>query len=645
MPFIKLQFKPGVDKDRTDYSGEGGWWETEKVRFRSGYPQKIGGWTKYSTTQVLGACRQLWAWVTSFSDNIIALGTSKKVYLAVGNVFYDVTPLRQSFATTATDNMIHTTSGSTTLSVTLTTHGAVTGDYVTIAGATTFDSVPAAEMNANHKVTVVDANTFTFVVTTAPTDSTPGGGGTAITAAFELAVGNDNVTEGIGWGTGTWDESPAGDRHWGLGGTQPVYLPLRAWWFSHIDNDLIASIQDGAIYYWSRDGFTGTAPTDPAAPLLVRMKLLTDKVTADDVYVAAAVPVKTTQTLLSQQDKHLIAFGAVPYGSTDIADFDPLLIRWSDQDIPEQWTPQVTNSAGSIRLSRGSKIVRALPTRQEILVWTDSNLYAFQFLGTTDVFSVQPYADSISIASARACVSTSNITYWMGRDKFYVYSGRVETLPCTLRDHVFSDLDLTQAPQVVCGTNEEWNEVWWFYPSISGAKNWNDKYVVYNYGEDVWYHGNMERTAWMDSSLRDNPLAVATDSTTADGFMYTHEDGVDDDVSAMTSYIESSDFDLGDGEHYMLSRRMIPDISLSQSTAVTPEVTLQIKKRNFPGTVFSGDTSDSQLVSETGVGTHTNEVFIRARARQMAIRITSSALGVQWKLGSPRIDLRQDGRQ
>jgi len=342
-----------------------------------------------------------------------------------------------------------------------------------------------------------------------------------------------------------------------------------------------------------------------------------------------------------------MAFGAVPFGSTSTADFDPLLIRWASQDSPGEWGPSVINSAGFIRVSRGSRIVRALATRQEILIWSDSNLYTLQFLGTTDVFGLQEYADNISIASPRSVAAASNIVFWMGQDKFYVYTGRVETLPCTLRNHVFMDINFNQADQIVCGTNEQWNEIWWFYPTANSS--WNDAYVVYNYLDKVWYYGTMERTAWLDTPLRHFPQAASTAQNSTSGYVYNHEDGVNDDTVAMSAYIQSNDFDIEGGEQFILTRRIIPDIDFSGSDNVesspTPEVTLEIRSRNFPGSSFNDNADDSAKVTQTTVDAYTGQIFIRARARQMALKIMSENLGTQWQLGSPRLDARPDGKR
>jgi hypothetical protein len=345
---------------------------------------------------------------------------------------------------------------------------------------------------------------------------------------------------------------------------------------------------------------------------------------------------------VSQNDKHLLAFGCQPYSGSP-GDFDPLLIRWATQDQPNVWTPTTTNSAGFIRVSRGSRIVRAIPTRQETLTFTDTHLYSLQFLGTADVFGLQELADNISIMGPRSVIVANNVTYWMGLDKFYAYDGRVQTLPCSLREHVFKDINVAQGEQVICGTNEGFNEIWWFYCSTNS--NWVDRYVIYNHLDQLWYYGNMTRTAWLDVATRSLPIAAYTDEAQNPGLLYTHEVGVNDDNVPMESYIQSSDFDLGDGEKFMLSRRLIPDISFNTSTANEPEIDLTIRSRDWPGSNFQNDPSDTQRVIETSVDIYTNQVYIRARGRQMALKIASDQLGVQWQLGSPRLDTREDGKR
>jgi len=625
MPFIKLQFRPGLNRDQTNYSNEGGWFACDKVRFRSGYPQKLGGWLQSTTETFLGVCRQMFGWITSFTDNFLALGTSKKVYINVGDEYYDITPIRVT--TSAGDITFAATDGSSTLTVTDNAHSAGPGDFVTYSGAVSLGgNITAAVLNQEYEIdTVITGNTYTIIakdtsgVTVTANASDVGDGGAAVVGAYQINIGYDVTTYGYGWGAGSWGGSP-----WGLGASQPIVLQQRDWWFDNFDNDLVMNYRNGPIYYWTRG-----AENDIDTSLATRAVLLSSLTGASDV------PTEAMQVLVSQNDKHLLAFGCTPYGG---GDFDPLLIRWATQDDPVVWTPLPTNSAGFIRVSRGSEIIRALATRQEILVWTQSSLYSLQFTGTVDVFSLQEMADNISIISPRACATANNVTYWMGHDKFYAYSGRVETLPCTLRNHVFNDINFNQADQIICGTNEGYNEIWWFYPSINSSTV--DKYVVYNHLERIWYYGNLGRTAWLDSPLREYPQAVGYDN-----MLFDHERGVDANGAPLASYIQSSDFDIADGDQFMLTRRMIPDISFDGSTANTPEVTLAVRPRNFPGSTYQADPFDSRAVVETSVDMYTDQVWVRARARQMALKISSEDLGVQWQLGSPRLDARTDGKR
>jgi hypothetical protein len=627
MSFIKLQFRPGVNRDQTNYTNEGGWFACDKIRFRSGYPQKLGGWLAATSQTFLGICRQMFGWFTSYNDDLLAVGTSKKVYIEAGAIYYDITPLRATSGAGQTTFAADTVAPfSSTITVTDLAHGANVGDFVTFSGAVSLGgNITAAVLNQNYEIaTVINADSYT-IVAKSPTTGLPvesnasdsGNGGGAVVAAFEISPGYDITTFGYGWGTSTWGTEP-----WGLGSATPVFLPQRDWWFDQFDNDLAMNIRNGPIYYWQR----GTN-VNAAVPLGVRAVLLSSLPGASDV------PSEAMQVLVSQNDKHLLAFGATPFGG---GAFDPLLIRWANQDDPTNWTPTPTNSAGFLRVSRGSNIVRALAVRQEILVWTQTHLYTLQYLGTVDVFGVQEYADNISIIGPRACISANNVTYWMGQDKFFAYSGRVETLPCTLRNHVFSNLNYNQTDQIICGTNEGYHEIWWFY--CSANSDTVDSYVVFNYMENVWFYGSLNRTAWLDNPLRTYPQA-----TGYGGILYDHERGVDDNGAPMVSYIQSSDFDLADGDKFMLSRRIIPDVNFSGSTAATPEVTFAVRPRNFPGASYQQDAFDGQPVVESSVDVYTDQVFIRARARQMALKVSSEDLGVQWQLGSPRLDVRPDG--
>lgn len=640
MPFIKLQFRPGLNRDQTNYTNEGGWFACDKIRFRSGYPQKLGGWLRSTSETFLGVCRQMFGWITSFSDNFLAVGTSKKVYINTGSQYYDITPLKETTAAGAvTFSAVTIAPYSSIITVNDTNANVDAGDFVTFSGAVSLGgNITAAVLNQEYEVYQTVTSNQYKIIAKSPTTGLPvtsnasdtGNGGASVVGAYQIPIGYDTITYGYGWGAGAWGSSP-----WGLGSVAPVVLPQRDWWFDNFDNDLVMNIRNGAIYYWSRG---------PEANLSV--KLATRAVLLSSLTGAADVPAEAMQILVSQNDKHLLAFGCVPYGSSSTADFDPLLIRWASQDAPEYWKPGTgvvpstgsISSSGFIRVSRGSSIIRALPTRQTILVFTNSHLYSLQYTGTTDVFNLQELADNISIMSPRAVISANNVTYWMGTDKFYGFAGAVETLPCTLRNHVFNNLNYNQKDQVIAGTNEGFHEIWWFYPSQNSEQV--DSYVVYNYLEKIWHYGSMARTAWLDSPLRAYPQAVGYEN-----LLFDHERGIDADGSPMEAYIQSSDFDLADGDHFMLTRRIIPDVNFEGSTASTPEIDFMIKPRNFPGSTYSADSFDTQAVVQSSVNVYTDQIFIRARARQMALKIQSLDLGVNWQLGSPRLDAREDGRR
>ena len=626
MPLQKLQFKPGVNRDQTNYTNEGGWYAGDKIRFRSGQPQKIGGWLKSNIQVLIGVCRQMFTWITSYSDNYMAVGTNKKLYIDAGAQLYDITPVQHTSTTLgAAAGPFTATSGSSTLTVsysTDTTYNPEVGNYVTYSGATTLGgNITAAVLNAVYGYEILTVNTtsktYTIKVTATANSSDTAKGGATVTAKYDIDVGPLVNVYGYGWGAGAW-----GRGTWGSGSITPITIYQQDWFFDNFDNDLVANIRNGTPYYWALD----SSFTTRAIPMA-------------DVSGASDVPTTVMQLLVSQGDKHLLAFGATPYGG---GAFDPLLIRWSNQDEPVNFTPLPTNSAGFIRVSRGDSIIRAIPTRQEILVFTNATLNSLQFLGTTDVFGIQELSDNISIASPRAVVTVSSNAFWMGTDKFYVYSGRVDTLPCTLRNHVFENINFDQMDQVVCGTNEQWNEVWWAYPTANSLVN--DAYVIYNHFDKIWYYGSINRTAWNDSPLREYPQAVGG----ADGsqYIYNHEIGVDDDVLPMASYIQSSDFDIIDGDQFMLIKRIIPDVGFDGSNLVTnpaPSVLFTIKPRNFPGSEFG--TSPAKDVITTNVDNYTNQVFLRARAREMGFKISSADIGVQWQLGSPRLDGRPDGKR
>jgi hypothetical protein len=644
MPLQKLTFTPGVNRDQTNYSNEGGWFACDKIRFRSGFPEKLGGWRTYPTSDpIKGICRQMFGWVTSYGDNILALGTNIKAYLEVGGYIYDITPVDRVLSTPSTNNSIATNDTSKTVTFTVTGHGGNTGDYVIISGVAGADigGIPTTEINAEHMITVLDADRFTIQTTTAATSTTTSQGGTAIVLTFLLPPGYPITTYGYGWGTGAWggDQLVPPNTGWGLNTNTPINFIQRDWWFDQFANDLIMNVREGKIYIWER----GLTP-NPTTALETRAIPLADLPGASDV------PVVVMQSLVAQTDGILIAFGCNPAGSTEI---DPLLIRWADVDNPGYWTPSNdgSSSAGALKLTRGSAIVRAIPTRQEILVFTESSLTSLQLTGNIEVFNPQEMGENISIIGPRAVTVVNNTVFWMGYDKFYAYTGTINTLPCTLRNYVFQNINYDQTDQVICGTNEGWNEVWWCYPSANSQVN--DSYVIYNHLEKIWYYGSLNRTAWLDSPLREypqaangtfngNPFYDPTSVTT----IYNHEQGVNDDALPMESYIQSSDFDLQEGDQFILVKRMLPDITFLGSTATNPTAYVTLKPRNFPGSNYQVE-EDLPVIETTSIPVEqfTEQVFIRARARQVAFKVGSTELGVQWQLGAPRLDGRPDGKR
>ena len=658
MALSKLVFKPGVNRDQTNYASEGGWYETQLVRFRSGFPEKFGGWTVANINPYTDSARSIFSWSATDGSSLLGIGTNSRVYVGSGTTLYDITPIYATYTTSTTpdtDNCIGTTNASKTVTVTLTGHGATTGTYVEFSGIVGTGSpqkiggIPITEMNTSVQITVIDANTFTFQATTTATSTTTGQGGTAITAIVYMPAGYPITTAGYGWGTSTW-----GRDTWGSGSTVPVFQPARLIFMDKFNNDLLFNTQydsvsnaGGEIYYWAFDPSFGT-----------RAVLLSD------VSGAVAVPQKVGKILFTPQG-FLLALGCTNYDPLGtppdyLGTYDPLLIRWSnvDPDIgpqPENWEPTTTNTAGFLRLQSGSRIVTAINTRQETLVLTNTSLTSIQYLGTAEVFGLQELSHNISIIGSNAIVGSNNITYWMGRDRFYTYSGRVDTLPCTLRQYIFTDLNYTQSALIFAGVNNKFTEIIWFYPSA--ASDEIDRYVVFNYLENIWYYGQLERTAWIDSGVFNNPVGLDN------GWVYQHENGTNDGQPLgaaplpITSYIQSADIDISDGDKYMLIRRVIPDINFRGSTTnnevtgdpIIPEADITVGVRNFPGAAPSYTNQEGQLTGDTivtataTVDEYTNQVFIRARGRQMSFKIGSDTVGTQWQLGLPRVDARPDG--
>jgi hypothetical protein len=643
MPLSKLTFKPGVNRDQTNYASEGGWFETQWVRFRSGFPEKMGGWEPKNFTPFNGVARSLFSWSTTDSSVLLGIGTDTKMYVSAGTAIYDITPIRATFTSPATNNCISTTLGSNVITVTISGYGGITGDFVTFSGVVgPIASIPASEFNTEHQITSVDLNTFTFTVTTTATSTTSTQGGTAITAAFQINIGFTASTAGYGWGTSTWSRLT-----WGSGSTVPVFFPARLIFQDKFNNDLIFNIRDSDIYYWEYINSFNT-----------RAVLLSS------IPGAVAVPRQVGKILFAPSG-HLLAFACTNYDASEsgpdyLGDYDPLLIRWAnvDPDIgpePENWQPTLTNTAGFLRLSVGSRIVTAIRSKQEILVWTDVSLSSLQFLGTSEVFGIQEVSSATTIFGVNTVIGANNVVYWMGNDKFYIYSGRVDTLPCTLRQYVFTNINRTEQNLFFAGQNAEFNEVIWFY--CTANSNEIDRYVVYNYAENIWYFGDLERTAWIDTGVIDFPVAAKG------GYVYLHELGNNDGQPAgapplpIPAYIQSADIDIEDGDKYMLIRRIIPDVNFNNSETINPvtgapivpEVLMTVGVRNFPGAASSiinaeGETTAKDVVTSTAtIDQYTNQVFIRARGRQMNFKISSDNVGTQWQLGMPRVDARPDG--
>ena len=625
MPLSKLQFRPGVNQEITSYSNEGGWRDCDKIRFRFGYPEKIGGWEKYTSSTYLGSARSLHNWIALDGSNYLGIGTHLKYYIEEGQGLNDITPIRAT--TSAGDVTFAATDGSTTITVSDTAHGAFENDFVTFSGAVSLGGVITADvLNKEYQVVrVVDADSYEITSAVAANSSDSGNGGSSTVGTYQINVGLDTSVGGTGWGAGTWGRDGWGDA---ASSGLTTTTQIRLWSHDNFGEDLIINARDSNLYYWDKSNNLSTR----AVELSTRSGTRT------------SVPQVAKQVLVSDQDRHVIAFGCDGLNSSASANQgdgvqDPLLIRFSDQENPLVWYPTTTNTAGDIRLGAGSTFVQAVETKREILVWTDTALNSMRFIGPPFTFGLQQLASNITIMGPNAAVATEDVVYWMGIDNFYVYAGQTQQLPCTVKDKVFLDFNLEQADKVVSGVNSEFSEVFWFYPSASSSDN--DKYVVYNYGEKVWYFGSLARTAWIDRGVRTYPIAAGA------SYIYNHEFGYDDDGSAMNSFIESAAIDIEDGDHFVYIRRIIPDLTFKGSTNLSsPQATFTLKARNFPGATFDNTAAgDAIRTASSPVETFTNQLHLRARGRSFALRVESDALGTKWKLGSPRIDLRPDGRR
>ena len=765
MPLQKLELRPGVNREATTYSNEGGFFAGDKIRFRSGFAEKIGGWINQSTNTYKGVCRSLFNWITFANDNLLGLGTNQKFYVELNGIYHDITPISQVI--NLPNDPFATTLNSYAVVVTTTApHNISIGTYVTFSGVSGGGVVNGVTLNTS--LEVIDVPTSTSFVTRAGqvATSTGSGGGAACVATVDLNAGNATFSLGGGWGGGPW-----GFGGWGIGST--VASQIRLWSQDNDNENLLFNPRSGPIFYWVKDttfwsrgitlnayantlvkttttatfgaGATSIVVTDatgitsgsvisgtgiPAGTYVTTAYTLgstTVPISATTTlpsagnytfsYAGRHVPNNTYQISTSSTGNFCIAFGSNPYNPTNFSEtFDPLLVRWSDADNPTEWVPEITNQSGESRLSYGSYIVTAIDTRQEILIWTDAALFSMQYLGPPYVWGVNLLLQNISIASPNSAITVNNVTYWMGVDKFYQYTGRVETLPCSLRQFVFNDINTDQLAQIVCGTSEGYNEVWWFYPSANSLVN--NRYVIYNHLERIWYYGNLERSYWLDSPLRQYPMAafgyqvsflssaitasdtilpmvnaasypnegvITIDSekiyytgkttnsltgctrgydgtTAAPHIQYSevtyrvpnqvmnHENGNDDrsttEILPIEAYIETSDFDIGDGHNFGFVWRILPDLTFNGSTSNTPSATITIKARQNSGTNYTqGDSPTVQETQALPIELYTGQVYTRIRGRQMAFRLASTDLGVAWQMGAMRIDIRPDGKR
>lgn len=707
MPLQKLQFRAGINRDSTSYTNEGGWFDGDKVRFRNGLPEKIGGWTKYSDTQFQGTCRALHTWTALDNTNFIGIGTSQKYYLNAGGVYYDITPIR--LTTSAGDVTFTATDGSSTITVTDTDHGANINDFVTFSGATAFHgsgAITAAVINQEYQVASVTAsNTYTITakdtsgstVTANSNDAGSGKGGSSTVGTYQINVGLEDNSYGNGWGAGIWggksgsavttavndgsnmsasatsvtvdsaasftstgylligteiieytgktsttftgltrglfgttaaihnDDATVTEAlgGWGMPATTTVAgSQLRHWSHDNFGEDLIMNVRDGAIYYWDKSGGTSARAIEITT-----------------ISGSTNAPTVAKKVIVSERDRHVLAFGCDSETASGIQ--DPLLIRFASQESLTAWNALPTNTAGELRIGTGSEIITAVQTKQQTLVITDVSVHALQFIGPPFTFGITEVGRNTTIISENAAVAIEESVYWMGYREFYVYNGRTQKLVCPVQDYVFTNLNRDQDTKIIAGQNSAYSEVWWFYPSSESTAN--DSYVVYNYEQNVWYYGTLPRTAWVDRGVFLYPLAASTDN-----YLYYQEFGLDDGsespASGITSFIESSQVTIGDGDKFFFASRVIPDITFRESTNETPQVNLTLKARRFPGTTYNQtETSAVTQSASTPIELFTEKADIRLRGRSFALRLESTATGVSWRLGTTRVDLRQDG--
>ncbi len=625
MALQKTLFKPGINREGTDYSNEGGWFDINLVRFRKGLPEKFGGWSKLTTNTFLGTCRALHPWVSLGGTKYLGLGTTWKYYIQAGFNFNDVTPIR--LTTSAGDVTFSASNGDATITVADTSHGAVANDFVTFSGAASLGgNITATVLNQEYQITtIVNANSYTIeakdtsgaTVTANASDSGNGGGSTVGT--YQINVGLDVYVPGSGWGVNGWGQGTFGSVT-----ALSVTNQLRLWTHDNFGENLIMNVRGGGIYQWTENNGVGTRAVDMSG-----------------IAGANLVPTVGLQVITSEIDRHLIVLGADPIndaGSARTGTVDPMLIAFSDQENNLDFEPKITNTAGSLRLSSGSSIIGAAKSRQEVLVWTDTALYSMQFVGPPFTFAVNLINEGTGLVGPKASVTAPSSVFWMGYNNFYAYNGSVQNLPCSVHNYVFNDINLTQSFKINAFTITDKNEVGWFYCSASSSEI--DRYVIYNYAEQTWVYGQLSRTAWLDAGIENYPRAVSG------GYLYQQENGFDADGQPMTNvFIESSDFDIGDGEQFTFIRRIIPDFKFIQNSNQNGSVNIVVKTRNFPG--------DSLTTNSTSaIQASTQQAYVRGRARQMVLRFESDDdatndgnLGIGWRLGATRIDIRADGRR
>ncbi len=641
MPLTKLQFRPGVNRETTSYTNEGGWFNSDKVRFRFGLPEKIGGWQKNGENSFLGTARSLHTWVNLVGTKLTGVGTSLKLYINQGGEFYDVTPLRST--TAAGDVTFSATNGSSVITVTDTNHGAAQNDFVTFSGAASLGgNITANVLNQEYQITeIVNADSYKISARAASTTiksitvdgqisasavtangSDTGNGGSSVVGKYQINTGLTNVVTGTGWGAGTW-----GGGTWGTASALTVVNTLRIWTQDNFGEDLLSCVRDGGIFFW--DTSADALGTD-------RVTALASLTNAD-----AETPTIAKQVLVSDRDRHVIVFGCD--GETNIGTQDPLLIRFSSQESLTTWKAEATNTAGELRISSGSEIITAVETKSQVLVFTDVSVHSLQFLGPPFTFGVSQISENTTIMGPMAAKAVDDAVFWMGFEDFYVYNGQVQKLPCTVRSYVFNDFNSSQSEKVTAALNSSNSEVWWFYPSASSTEI--DRYVIYNYEEKVWYFGTLPRTVWLDRGVNNFPLAASTD-----GYLYDHENGLNDGSTnpptPMTSFIESSQLSIGEGNNFVFLSRLIPDITFDGSVTNGPSADFTLQARNFPGGQYL-QTKDSAVTQSatTPVEQFTEQAFVRLRGRSFALKVQSDSIDMQWRLGTARVDARQDGRR